>query len=271
MGLSRRKFVSRFFLGALGLFLLDLFWFEKYFIQWNRFDISNNPSERIKIIQLTDLHLDEIKYFHKSIAKRINKENPDFLVITGDSINNTNKLRVLDSFLGLIDLHIKMVAIMGNREYRGKIKIDDLQQVYEKHNGKLLINSSSFFNVKNRALNIIGIDDLIGGNPNFQKSSKNIDVDIDSIVLNHCPEYSNNISELNEKLNLKIKMILSGHTHGGQITFLGKEFFKPKGSGNYLRGWYSINNLRMYVSKGIGTSVIPFRLGSRAEATIFYI
>ncbi|MCK5440315.1 MAG: hypothetical protein KAJ23_00350 [Maribacter sp.] len=62
-----------------------------------------------------------------------------------------------------------------------------------------------------------------------------------------------------------------GHTHGGQITFLGKEFFKPKGSGNYLRGWYRINNLRMYVSKGIGTSGPPFRLGSRAEATVFYI
>jgi len=82
MRLSRRKFVSRLFFGTLGLFLLDLFWFEKYFIQWSEFDISNSPSERIKIIQLTDLHLDEIKYFHKSIAKRINKENPDLIAIT---------------------------------------------------------------------------------------------------------------------------------------------------------------------------------------------
>jgi uncharacterized protein len=158
---------------------------------------------------------------------------------------------------------------LNRRKFVSSFFWSALEQVYEKHNGKLLINSSSLFNVKNRALNIIGVDDLIGGNPNFQKSSENIDINIDSIVLNHCLEYSDSISELNKKLNLKIKMILSGHTHGGQITFLGKEFFKPKGSGNYLRGRYCINNLRMYISKNIGTSVLPFRLSSRAEATIF--
>ncbi len=116
--------------------------------------------------------MDEIRYFHKSIAKRINKENSDLIAITGDSINYTNKLPVLDSFLGLIDPHIKMVAIMGNREYRGKIKIDALEQVYEKHNGKLLINSSSIFNVKNRALNIIGVIDLIGETQIFKSPRK---------------------------------------------------------------------------------------------------
>jgi len=66
-------------------------------------------------------------------------------------------------------------------------------------------------------------------------------------------------------------LILSGHTHGGQIAFLGKAFYKPGGSGRFLRGWCRLNDIRMYVSKGIGTKYIPIRVGCRAEATIFYV
>ena len=59
--------------------------------------------------------------------------------------------------------------------------------------------------------------------------------------------------------------MLSGHTHGGQITFLGIVPFKPQGSGRYLKGWYKDSDPKMYISKGIGTSVLPIRLGARAE------
>lgn len=66
-------------------------------------------------------------------------------------------------------------------------------------------------------------------------------------------------------------MILSGHTHGGQIVLFGNVFFTPLGSGSYVKGWYENEHSRMFVSKGIGTSALPIRFGARAEATIFYI
>lgn len=271
MGLSRRNFIVKFFLSALGLLLLDSFWFERYIIQWTEFDISEIRTDSIKIIQLTDLHIDKIKYFHKSIAKRINEEKPDLITITGDSVNYTSKLPALDSFLKLIDPEIKMVAIMGNKEYAGNVKIDALSKLYERYNGRLLINENHGFSSKGRDLNIVGIDDFIGGSPDFELSTKYIDKRIDTVILNHCPEYSDEISVLNKNLGLRIKLILSGHTHGGQIAFLGKELYKPGGSGRFLKGWYNLNGLKMYVSKGIGTTIFPFRLGARAEATIFYV
>lgn len=271
MGFSRRNFIAKLILSALGLLLLDSFWFERYIIQWTEFDISEDRSKKIKIIQLTDLHLDELKYFHKSIAKRINKENPELVTITGDSINYTSKIPAFESFLGLIDPQIKMVAIMGNKEYAGRIKTDTLRQLYKKYNGRLLINENHVFSAKERNLNIIGIDDLIGGKPDFELATKNIDKTMETVVLNHCPEYSDKISVLNQKLDVKIKLILSGHTHGGQIAFLGKELYKPGGSGRFLKGWYNLNGFKMYVCKGIGTTIFPFRLGARAEASIFHV
>jgi len=163
------------------------------------------------------------------------------------------------------------VVIMGNKEYAGNVNINSFRTLIKKHNGQLLINESLKFSIANRNLVIIGVVDFIGGYPDFTHASTEYDSSEESIVLNHCPEYSDEIALLNEIQKVKIKLILSGHTHGGQITFLGKAFFKPRGSGRFLRGWYNLNNIRMYVSNGIGTKYIPIRMGCRAEASIFYV
>jgi uncharacterized protein len=66
-------------------------------------------------------------------------------------------------------------------------------------------------------------------------------------------------------------LILSGHTHGGQINFFGLAPFVPAGSGRYLRGLYCDFKPFMYVCKGVGTSILPFRFGARAEIAILRI
>lgn len=261
----------KFFIGVIGLLLLDIFWFEKYIIRWPEYDISDSDTGRIKLIQLSDLHIEEVKSFHRSIAKRINKEKPDLLLITGDSVNYPRLLPVFNAFLGLIDLSIQKVAIMGNKEYDGNVDINSLKKVFENQNGKLLINENLVFKTKNRELNIIGVDDFIRGNPDFKKSANNLNKSLDTIVLNHCPIYRDDIEIINRKLKLKIKAILSGHTHGGQITLFGLLAYRVGGSGNYLKGWYKSPESKMFVSKGIGTSYFPFRFFARAEAPIFYV
>ncbi len=271
MDLGRRNFMLKFFIGVLGLLLLDIFWFEKYIISWPEYDISDRESSRIKLIQLSDLHIEEVKSFHRSIAKRINKENPDLLLITGDSVNYPRLLPVFNDFLELIDHSIQKVAIMGNKEYDGNVDINSLKKIFENQNGKLLINENLVFKTNKRELNIIGIDDFIGGNPDFKKSANNLNKSLDTVVLNHCPIYKDDIERINRNLKLKIKTILSGHTHGGQITLFGLLAYRVGGSGKYLKGWYKSPESKMFVSKGIGTSYFPFRFFARAEAPIFYV
>ncbi|MCK5075659.1 MAG: hypothetical protein KAR38_04750 [Calditrichia bacterium] len=67
------------------------------------------------------------------------------------------------------------------------------------------------------------------------------------------------------KLNYNPQLMLSGHTHGGQITFFGLAPILPRGSGKYVSGWYEKEKIKLYVSRGIGTSVIPFRFMSLPE------
>ncbi|MBT8291841.1 MAG: metallophosphoesterase, partial [Eudoraea sp.] len=115
MKLNRRSFIIKFFFALMGLFFFDILWFEKYVIQWTTYDLSKSEN-KIKIVQLTDLHINELKSFHKAIAKRINKELPDFICITGDSVNNNKGLPALNQFLGFISNDIPKVVIMGNKE-----------------------------------------------------------------------------------------------------------------------------------------------------------
>ncbi len=268
--MSRRSFLIKFLFGVVGLVFLDAFWFERYIIDWKEFDISEGSGARIKTIQLSDLHITSIKSFHKEMAERINKEQPDALFITGDSLNGRSGIPILDTFLAMIDYNIPKFAIMGNVDYR-KADSASLREIYEKHNGKLLINQNHKLRVKDRTVNIVGVDDYMCGFPDFLEASRDLNLSLDTIVLNHCPAYRDDIDAMNIKIGQKIKLILSGHTHGGQITFFGKPFFTPYGSGNYVKGWYKNESSQLYVSKGIGTRGLPLRFGSRAEAIIFHV
>lgn len=274
MGVGRRKFIKKlfwFFTGLTGLFILDGFWFEKYCIDWNSFDLNENQRGKIKLIQLSDLHLNEIKSFHKSIAAKINKENPEAIVFTGDTISRRNKLPILGEFLDLLNHRILKIVILGNKEYSSRLSIPDFTALFQKYNGHVLVNESYVLKKNNRDINILCLDDFVGGNPDYQLAIQSIDRTKETVILNHCPEYRDIIDKMNVTEKVNIKLILSGHTHGGQITFFGKELYKPDGSGRYLRGWYINDQSQMYVSKGVGTTILPVRFGARAEASIFYV
>ena len=271
MKLKRRQFILKLFLGSISFLVLDAFWLETYFVEWTEHDITASPSNKIKAIHLTDLHLRNIKSVHKSIADRINKERPDVIFFTGDSLERNKYFPILQDFLKLIDHKLPKIAILGNKEYSGRIDKDRLKDVYKSYNGTLLVNESHIFESKNRKINILGIDDYVCGYPDFKKAANNLDPSLATVILNHCPAYREEIDRLSQPLNLRPYLILSGHTHGGQITFFGKPFFTPFGSGNYVKGWYRNKTSKMYVSKGVGTTVFPIRFGARAEASIFYI
>jgi predicted MPP superfamily phosphohydrolase len=266
---SRRRFIKRGILAITSLLAIDMFWFERYIIDWNYFDLSKPNSEsKIKVVQLSDLHIQRIKRFHKSIVLKINETKPDLVCFTGDALDDNNNLEVLNSFLSLIDPSIKKYAILGNWEYWGNINIVELNKIYKSHNCELLINETSAFTKNNRTINVIGIDDFVGGNANLEVSISSLNTENEALILNHCPQYFETIQFKEQELNANL--VLSGHTHGGQITFLGIVPFKPQGSGQFLKGFYG-DKLKMYVSKGIGTSIFPIRFGSRAEVVVFDI
>ncbi len=269
MALSRRKFIKRILLLGTGFALVDAFWIERFFIETKEFFLGNaSPkSSNIRVIQISDLHLQRVNYQLKRLAKQLNKLNPHLILISGDAVDKAENLSVLNSFLELIDNKIKKVAILGNWEYWGKINLQQLNTIYSNHNCKLLINETTQFSINNKTIAITGVDDFVGGKANIEMALKNYLPCNHHIILNHCPLYSDVITKYLTN-NITADCILSGHTHGGQINIWGFIPFLPAGSGSYVKGWYNTKP-KMYVSKGIGTSIFPARFGARAEIAIF--
>ena len=70
----------------------------------------------------------------------------------------------------------------------------------------------------------------------------------------------------------RFDLALAGHTHGGQLVVPGlAPFWLPPGGKRYVRGWYSRNGSQLFVSRGIGTSIIPARLFARPELAIIEV
>ncbi len=265
---TRRKFIKTSILGGLGLIILDSVWFEKYFIETNEFLIGNSTNDKfdLKIIQISDLHIHSLNKQLKKLTKKINNYKPDLIVITGDSVDSKDNCKILNQFLNRLDNSTKKFAILGNWEYWGRIDVEELKLTYALNNCELLINQSRQLQINNKTITITGVDDYLAGNADIDLALKEFNKSDYHIILNHCPQYSDVILE---KLRNKIEFnfILSGHTHGGQVNLFGYAPFTPQGSGKYLKGWY--NNNKLYVSKGIGTSILPIRFLSRAEIAVF--
>jgi predicted MPP superfamily phosphohydrolase len=269
MQMTRRKFITNGVLITGGAIFTDSFWVERYFIETNEFyfGTATKNTNNIKIVQISDLHLHAITYQLKQLAKQLNKLQPDLILITGDAIDKSKNKGLLDQFLQSIDHKIKKVAVLGNWEYQAKISFIELRNIYTANNCDLLINQTKQYSFKSKLISITGLDDFYRGNADFDTAIKDYQKSDYHVVLCHCPQYADNIAA-QMKNDVNVDFILAGHTHGGQLNFLGYVAYLPKGSGKYLKGWYN-NSPKLYVSKGVGTGVWPFRFGSRAEISIF--
>ena len=247
---TRRRFIKTGILVGTGLLLVDAIWFEKFFIEIKEFYLGNSSSEHtdIRLVQVSDLHIQNLSYQLKLLTKKINKISPDLVLITGDVVDDPKKLSVLEKFLGRIDKNIKKVAILGNWEYWGGIGIKNLESLYNRYNCDLLINSSRQYFFRNKSISITGVDDYVGGSADITIACNSFQISDFHVILNHCPEYSDIIQRKLLK-DIAVDFILSGHTHGGQVNIFGWVPFKPQGSGNYLKGWYRDSGMNLYVSK----------------------
>lgn len=267
MKLSRRRFIKRLFYAGLGLAFLESFWVERYFVDFTYHKIGTENDHRIRIVQLTDLHLNYIGWGLTNAIQEICHIQPDLIVLTGDVIEKKGKLDHLATFLKMLPMAIPKVAILGNWEHWCEERLDLLKNVYEDNQVTLLRNENTSCRIKDKTIAISGCDDWRVQKADYKKAVSNLDTNDFHLLLTHCPVHKEEV--LQEKGEEQIDLILSGHTHGGQITFFGKPLFIPSGCGHYMKGWFHEGNIPHYVCKGVGTSTVPFRLGARSEIAVF--
>ncbi|QKF68585.1 membrane-associated metallophosphoesterase (YkuE domain) [Arcobacter venerupis] len=226
----------------------------------------NNLKIPYNIVQISDVHIGGLidKEFIKSLVDKINILNADAVVITGDLVDTKleyaipalNELKNIKSKFGTY-------FIVGNHEYFHGVKpiIDYVNSL----GIKTLENENVYVGPKDEGFNLCGVYDRFGFKyndfiPDINKAMQNLE-NSPTILLAHQPKFIEEIE------NTKgIDLMLSGHTHGGQIFPFN---FLIKLQQPYVKGLHTFNDYtQVYVNKGTGFWGPPMRLGASSEITI---
>ncbi|MDL4842158.1 metallophosphoesterase [Aquibacillus rhizosphaerae] len=223
-----------------------------------------------KIAQFSDTHIG----FHytndqfNQLVKTINKQKPDCVVFTGDLVDMPNKFdwneEIVQSLINIQAPYGKF-WIYGNHDHGG-YGTDIVKDVMEKGGFTLLQNNHSIVKKNNSKFILVGLDDVMLGKPDIKEALTGVNPHYYTILLVHEPDFADTTK------NYPVDVQISGHSHGGQIQipFFGY-IYTPHLAEKYVEGKYSVGGhpLQLFVSRGIGTTRLPYRFLCRPEITIF--
>lgn len=224
---------------------------------------TKKPIQPCTVVFFTDTHFG--KYYDvshaRSIVKKINKAQPDIVIFGGDLLDNyardngTMDFDYLREELNKIEAKAGKYAVWGNHDYGGGA-VRVYKDFMESCGFRILDNES--VELENYGIKVIGYDDYLMGwtDPALYQ----IKSSLFNVIASHEPVVSQFIENAGENL------MLSGHTHGGQVSipFVTADFL-PDGSGKFLKGFYTQEeigteaSLQMYTSSGIGMTRYPLR------------
>jgi hypothetical protein len=217
-------------------------------------------TNHLLIAHISDLHTKGLNSIEQQMLNTLKKHKPDIIFITGDLANPNGSLNGYIEVLSQLNAPKGIFFVNGNWEYWAPI--DEIQTILDKYNITNLTNKTLKLN---NEIMLAGYDDSQTGNPKFENNLQRLHQQYKVISLFHSPQFF-------EQLSDKTHLAFAGHTHGGQIRIpLIGSLWLPAGSGKYDQGWWEINEAKMYVSRGIGTSLIPVRFNCSPELAFIKI
>ena len=264
---ERRRAIKVIFDTATLFAVASYFW--RGFYQGTRAPEMNDVIVRIRdfpfngftIVQLTDLHIGHtIKHdFIKEIIARTNAIHPDMVVITGD-LCDLSVDKISRDLEPLKTLEAPTFFVTGNHEYYHGV--DSIITKVQSLGIKPLTNKSILFGNNQDCFNLVGLNDLTGESfgiraPDVEAAYDGVDESKPTIVLSHQPK---SISLVKGR---RCDLMLSGHTHGGQIFPFG---FLVMLDQPYLEGLHEfMPNKQIFVSRGTGYWGPPLRVLAASE------
>jgi len=217
------------------------------------------------LVQISDLHIGPTPTAYLAgLFDRVAQLKPSVVVITGDLTDKgtTEQQRELFNLLEGCKLgQLATIATLGNHDYSTAGSATTIRQGLERVGGKLLRNESCVI----EGLQIIGLDDLWRGDYRPQDVLPQRDRRAATVVLSHNPDSVDRTEWADYR-----GWILSGHTHGGQVTAPGYgAIYVPVNNKTYVAGEYALGDgRRLYINRGLGFSK-QVRFAARPEITAF--
>lgn len=221
----------------------------------------------LRVAHLSDLHIDFTgeAQTRRAVAAA-NAAGPDVIVLTGDFITRVadGALEALVPLLSSLRAPHGVFACLGNHDYMSSTA--PLIRTLERCGIEVLVNRA--LPLMGGQLHMVGLDDGLMGRPDLAAALRSVPEGAPVILLAHEPDLADRTRPLLAQRGHPAVQ-LSGHSHGGQVRLPGiGATVLPRMGRRYPMGVYRLDDLALYVSRGVGVSGISFRLACPAEVAI---
>lgn len=226
----------------------------------------------LRIAHVTDQHVGRVtamKVQHRAI-ELVNQGAPDVVMLTGDFV--CHSLDYLDALTEVVSrIHAPTFAVLGNHDHWSGG--DEVRRALARGGVCVLDNAHTTITLgDHQPLQVVGLDDAYTGHADRNRATAGLRKDVPTVALSHIAEEADGLWAKG------VPLVLSGHTHAGQVTLAGlHELTIGQFAGHkYVHGLYGDRAREraegaVYVGAGVGAGIVPLRVGERAtrEVTFF--
>ena len=233
----------------------------------------------LKIVLVADLHRGPVvsESYLQGVVQQVNALEPDLVVMPGDFVSKSSSYYPsLSRVLAELKPTIGSVATLGNHDHwagaEGAAAALKQAGVRLLHNESLVVSADRrLCEQAEEGLWVVGVDDLWHGEPDLERALQGVPASMPRLLLSHHPDLAEDEQSLTSEPRIDLQ--LSGHTHGGQVVLPGVGAV-ASGSAyglKYLSGLVQGPRWPVFVTRGVGTSIFPVRVGASPEIVCFQL
>lgn len=217
----------------------------------------------VRIAQLSDLHYGPLvnpEHLERAVAAA-NELRPDIIALTGDYISQDRSYAApCAELVGRLRARYGVFAVLGNHDHWTDAAL--IADLFRAEGITVLLNEGMRVDIEGESFWLAGVNDTMVGLEDLPLAlAGSVDEEL-KLLLAHNPII------LRRAARAGVDLVLSGHTHGGQVTLRPEKNRNGRPRRRLLRGLGRRGNTQIYVTRGLGTVVLPIRYGCPPEVSV---
>ena len=234
-------------------------------IEHQRIQLNKLPKafDGFRVVQLSDIHHGPFSN-REQIERAVetaNRLQPDIIALTGDYISKERHYAApCAEMLGRLKARYGVYAVLGNHDHWTDAAL--ITDLFRAEGITVLINEGVHFEKDGASFWLAGVDDTMVGLEDLSLALAGARREEMKLLLAHNPII------LRRAARASVDLVLSGHTHGGQVAIRGERSTVRGARKRLLKGLGRLGNTQIYVNRGLGTVVLPIRYGCPPEISL---
>ena len=217
----------------------------------------------LRVVHLSDFHYGPLvnpQHLQRAV-KVANDLRPDLIALTGDYISQDRVYAApCAEVVGKLRARHGVYAVLGNHDHWTDAQL--IADLFRAEDIRVLVNEGSRMDLHGESFWLAGVDDTMVGLEDLSLALAGARHNELKLLLAHNPTI------LRRAARAGVDLVLSGHTHGGQVTWRSEKSRSGRPRRRMLRGLGRRGNTQIYVTRGLGTVVLPIRYGCPPEISV---